>query len=98
RNIVGYFHGNSNWNEFYTWTGPDGDVALNVFRADSTMKGKNSGKDETKLSFQVVTYDVTTKTLTARECLWNARGRSDTDETAVAWGALRTVSLAPRKK
>jgi hypothetical protein len=98
RNIVGYFHGNSNWNEFYTWSGPDSDIALNVFRADSPIKGKVSGKDETKLSFQVVTYDTETQTLTARECLWNAQGSADTDATPVGWGAARTVSLAVRAK
>ena len=98
RNIVGYFHGNSNWNEFYTWGGPGGDIALNVFRADSPIKGKDSGKVETKLSFQVVTFDADAKTLTARECLWNAQGRADSDATPVAWGASRTVSLAPREK
>lgn len=96
RNIVGYFHGNSNWNEFYTWHGPDNDIALAVFRADSPIKGKVSGKDETRLSFQVVTYDLEAKTLTSRECLWNARGGADTDATPVAWGAVQTISLAPR--
>jgi hypothetical protein len=96
RNIAGYFHGNSNWNEYYTWRGPDDDIALAVFRADSPIKGKDSGKDETKLSFQVVTYDAEAQTLTARECLWNAHGRADSDATPVAWGASRIVSLAPR--
>ena len=98
RNIVGYFHGNSNWNEFYTWRGPDGDIALEVFRADSPLKGKESGKDETKISFQVVTFDAEAKTLTARECLWNSRGRTDTDATPVAWGESHTISLTPRAK
>ena len=96
RNIVGYFHGNANWNEYYTWKGPDGDIALNVFRADSPMKGRDSGKDETKLSFQVVTFDVGAQALTARECRWNAQGRDDGDTTPVTWGDSRTVSLAPR--
>jgi hypothetical protein len=98
RNIVGYFHGNSNWNEFYTWSGPDGDLALNVFRADSPIKGKSSGKDETKLSFQVVTYDAAAGTLTSRECLWNARGPADGDDVPVAWGESRTTSLAVRQR
>src|SRR5258708_5447075 len=57
RNITGYFHGHSNWTEFYTWPGPDGDLSLSVFRYDSPMKGKVSGKDETKLAFQVVVFD-----------------------------------------
>ncbi len=95
-NIAGYFHGNSNWNEFYTWRGPDGDLALKVFRVDSPIKGKVSGKDETKLSFQVVTYDVAANTLTARECLWNAKGPGETDATPVAWGDSRTATLLPR--
>jgi predicted MPP superfamily phosphohydrolase len=98
RNIVGYFHGNSNWNEFYTWADPDGDLALNTFRADSPMKGKDSGKEEKKLSFQLVTFDVEAKTLTSRECLWNARGKKDSDTTPVGWGESRTVTLAPRAK
>jgi len=98
RNIVGYFHGNSNWNEFYTWRGPDDDIALNVFRADSPIKGQDSGKDERRLSFQVVTYDAAATQLTARECLWNAPGPVDRDETPVAWGSSRTVSLALREK
>ena len=92
RNIVGYFHGNANWNEFYTGKGPDGDVALSTFRADSPMKGKDSGKDETKLSFQVVVFDVAAKKLTSRECLWNAAARAG----SIAWGSSTTVSLAPR--
>jgi hypothetical protein len=96
RNIVAYFHGHNNWNEFYTWKGPDGDLALNVFRADSPMKGKVSGKDETKLSFQVVTFDGAAKKMTARECLWNSRGKADSDTTPVAWGSSETVSLAAR--
>ena len=92
RNIVGYFHGHSNWNEFYTWKGPDGDLALNTFRADSPMKGKDSGKDETRLSFQVVVFDVAAQQLTSRECLWNSAARAG----AIAWGGSTTVSLAPR--
>jgi len=95
RNIVGYFHGNSNWNEVYMWKGPDGDLALNVFRADSPIKGRESGKDETKLSFQVVTFDVGAKALTSRECLWNAPGRAERDGMSLSWGASRTISLIP---
>ena len=97
RNIIGYFHGNSNWNEYYTWKGPDGDLALNVFRADSPIKGKYSGKDETKLAFQVVTYDIADLILTSRECLWNAQGQADGDEAPVAWGTSQSISLDPRE-
>lgn len=96
RNIVGYFHGNVNWNEFYTWKGPDSDLALSVFRADSPIKGRNSGKNEVQLSFQVVTYDVSKGTLTARECLWNAAGAKDTDKEPVRWGESQTVSIVPQ--
>ena len=92
RNISGYFHGHSNWNEFYTWKGPDNDIALPTFRADSPMKGKNSA-DETKLSFQVVVVDVEAKKLTSRECLWNSTaGKSP----GIAWGESTTVRLAGR--
>jgi hypothetical protein len=93
RSIVGYFHGHSNWTEFSTWQGPDTDLALNVFRADSPMKGSFSGKDETKLSFQVVVFDAAAGRLTARECLWNTRPQSD-GAAALVWGESRTVSIA----
>ena len=96
RTVVGYFHGHSNWNEFYTWTGPDQDVALAAFRADSPMKGRDSGKDETKLSFQVVVFDVAAQKLTARECRWNPTAGAGGNPGAIAWGASTTVSLAPR--
>ena len=94
RNIVAFFHGHANWNEFYTWKGPDGDLALPVFRADSPMKGKFSGKNEAKLSFQVVTYDTATHRLTARECLWNAPGGTAAAAAPVAWGESKTITLA----
>ena len=84
-NITAYFHGNSNWNQFYDWTGPRHAVTLHTFRVDSPMKGKDSASDETKLSFHVVTIDSRTSAMTVRERLWNA-GR---------WGAETTVSIAP---
>ncbi len=90
-NIKAYFHGNSNWNEFYVYKGPDNDVALNTFRVDSPMKGKYSAKDETKLSFQLISLDPVKQLLTVRECLW------DTDpanpSTKIVFGAVKTVSL-----
>jgi hypothetical protein len=91
-NITAYFHGNSNWNEFYDWTGPRHTIALHTFRVDSPMKGHVSEADETKLSFQVATIDLTSKTMTVRECLWNAA----TPSAALAWGASTTVPLSPR--
>jgi hypothetical protein len=47
KNIVAYFHGNTNYNQFYTYTGPDNLVTLPVFRVDSPMKGMVSGIDAT---------------------------------------------------
>ena len=90
-NIKAWFHGHNNWNEFYTYTGPDGDIHLPTFRADSPMKGKYSSEDETKLSFQLVTIDPTTKTLTVRECLWNPNPH-DSNATPV-WGKSLTLTL-----
>ncbi len=84
--ITAYFHGHNNWNEFYTFTGPDSSVALKTFRVDSPMKGKVSVQDESKLSFQVVTIDPRTGTMTVREYLWNTPGGG-------AWGASLTVSI-----
>jgi hypothetical protein len=93
-NITAYFHGNSNWNQFYDWTGPRHTVTLHTFRVDSPMKGAVSAKDETKLSFQIATLDTAAKTLTVRECLWNTAPGDPLK--AVVWGASRTVALAPR--
>jgi len=90
-NIKAYFHGDSNWNEFYVYHGPDNAVNLNVFRADSPMKGKYSSKDETKLSFQLVILDPQKKVLTARECLWNTQPRSK--DSPIVFGESKTVSL-----
>ena len=84
-NITAYFHGNSNWNEFYDWAGPHHTIALHTFRVDSPMKGKYSESDETKLSFQVAEIDTRTMTMTVRERLWNT----------ASWGASTTVSIAP---
>jgi hypothetical protein len=84
-NITAYFHGNSNWNEFYEWKGPRRAIALHTFRVDSPMKGKYSESDETKLSFQVADIDTRSMTMTVRERLWNT----------ASWGASTTVSIAP---
>jgi hypothetical protein len=54
------------------------------------MKGKVSGKDETKLAFQVVTFDTKTQLLTSRECLWNTKNAED----QIIWGKSATVSIA----
>jgi hypothetical protein len=84
-NLIAYFHGNSNWNQFYDWTGPNHTAALHVFRVDSPMKGSISSTDETRLSFQVAAIDPAARRMTVREYLWN---------TAKApWGASTTVSL-----
>jgi len=90
-NIKAYFHGNSNWNEFYDWPGPHRSVSLHAFRADSPMKGHFSAVDETKLSFQLVTIDTTRGKMTVRECLWNVDPANPS--TPLAWGAASTVEL-----
>jgi len=90
-NIKAYFHGNTNYNQFYTYTGPDNDVKLPVFRVDSPMKGEHSAKDETLLSFQLISIDPKTKDLTVRECLWNAKPLSADDN--IVFGKSATVSL-----
>lgn len=89
-NIVAFFHGHINRTEFYRWKGPDGDLDLATFRADSPMKGAVSGPDERKLAFNVVTFDVAQQKLTAREYLWNASGEA----SAPSWGESKTVSIA----
>ena len=90
-NIKAYFHGHNNWNQFYTYKGPAGDVSLPVFRVDSPMKGKYSSKDETRLSFQLLSIDTTTRTLTVRECLWNTDPAHP--EKTPSWGESLTLQL-----
>jgi hypothetical protein len=90
--LVAYFHGNSNWNQFYDWAGPHGTVALHTFRVDSPMKGAVSSRDQTRLSFQVVTVSLAARTVTVRECFWNAHPEAP----SLTWGASATVSIAPR--
>jgi len=90
-NIKAYFHGNSNWNEFYVYKGPDNDVALNTFRVDSPMKGKYSAKDETKLSFQLISLDTIDQKLTVRECLWDTEPANPSAK--IVFGDSKTVSL-----
>lgn len=86
KNIVAYFHGNDNANEYYTYTGPDNDIRLNVFRVDSPMKGNFSATDPSKLSFQVISIDSGAKNMTVREYRWNTK----------VWGNSITVPLSPR--
>jgi hypothetical protein len=93
-NITAYFHGHNNWNQFYDWTGPDHTVVLHAFRADSPMKGHFSGPDETKLSFQIATIDLPSRTMTVREVFWNTNPR--VPDSPVGWGGSTTVALAPR--
>lgn len=90
-NIKAYFHGNSNWNEFYTYKGPDNDVSLKVFRVDSPMKGKYSAKDETLQSFQLISLDPKTQMLTVRECLWNTKPLDPNQK--IVFGKSSTISL-----
>lgn len=90
-NIKAYFHGHTNYNEFYTYKGPDGDVNLPAFRADSPMKGKFSSKDESRLSFQLISIDPDSQTITSRECLWNPDPRKP--DAAPVWGESRTIRL-----
>ena len=90
-NIKAYFHGNSNWNEFYVYHGPDNKVNLNTFRVDSPMKGKYSAKDEALLSFQLISLDPTNQILTVRECLWNTAPLNQTQK--IVFGKTITVPL-----
>jgi len=90
-NIKAYFHGNSNYNEFYTYRGPDSSISLPTFRVDSPMKGKYSSKDERKLSFQLITIDPKSGEMTVRECLWN--NDPDNSLKPIQWGDSRTISL-----
>ena len=88
--IKAWFHGHENFTEFYDWQGPDHDLSLPCFRVDSPMKGRFSSKEETSMSFQLISLDTVHMTLTVRECLWNTTASA---AAPLQWGAHRTVSL-----
>lgn len=90
-NIKAYFHGHNNWNEYYTYTGPKHNIHLPTFRVDSPMKGKTSSRDERRLSFQLISIDPATHTLTVRECLWNSEPSKP--GAAPVWGESFTLHL-----
>ena len=94
-NVVAYFHGNSNWHQVYDWNGPGRAVRLHTVRVDSPMKGALSSVDETRLSFEVVTVDADARSMTVRECLWNA----DPDRRApgLRWGDTTTIAFGPSR-
>ena len=90
-NIKGYFHGHNNYTQFYEWKGPDNNILLHCYRVDSPMKGEKSSKDETKISFQLVSINLNSKTITSRECLWNSEPTNPAHP--IVWGASVTNSL-----
>ena len=61
-----------------------------MFRVDSPMKGKYSAKDETRLSFHVITIDTLLRRMTVRECLWNTEPKNAA--ASVQWGESKTVT------
>ncbi|MBB3188238.1 metallophosphoesterase family protein [Microbacter margulisiae] len=95
-NIRAYFHGHDNFNQFYTYYGPDDNIQLPVFRVDSPMKGDISGTDapnkvgdEKEVSFQVISINSDTKKMTVRECFWNKSGAN----SKLEWGNNATIDL-----
>jgi hypothetical protein len=80
KNIKGYFHGHSNYQEFYVYKGVNGDLSLPCIRVDSPMKGQFSSKDEKLLSFQEIIIKPSKRQMEIKECLWN------TGDT-IKWGA-----------
>jgi hypothetical protein len=82
-NIKGYFHGHSNYREFYTYKGVDDDLSLPCFRADSPMKGKFSVKDETLLSFEEIIIHPSSRRIEVNECLWNDGKKIKRGQTSI---------------
>jgi hypothetical protein len=54
------------------------------------MKGKYSAKDETLLSFELVTIDTRKRTMTVRECRWNT---VPGNPSILKWGKAKTMGL-----
>ena len=90
-NIKAYFHGHNNYTEFYDWRGPDNNITLHCFRVDSPMKGRYSAEDETKISFELISFNKISRELTVRECLWNKEPLNPSNP--VSWGTSITLTL-----
>ena len=88
--IKAYFHGHNNWTQYYQWHGPDNKISLPCFRVDSPMKGAFSAKDETLLSFELITIDMRKRIMTVRECRWNTLPQ---DPYVLKWGQAKTMGL-----
>jgi hypothetical protein len=91
KNIKAYFHGHNNHTEYYAWTDVDYKMFLPTVRVDSPMKGNVSSKDETKLSYEIISIDPDKKSLTVRECLWNTDPSNA--NAPIKWGQMTTVPL-----
>lgn len=90
-NIKAYLHGHVHESKYYTYTGPDNDIALPTVGADSPMKGIVSSTDETKLTFHFGVLDTKNKVLTMRECYWNSTPSNPS--AAIQWGNSVNISL-----
>jgi hypothetical protein len=90
KNIKAYFHGHTNFAEYYEWVGPDKNIHLPCFRSDSPMKGRSSSKDETKLSFNIISIDTEHREMTVRECFWNAHPLEATQK--LEWGMENKIT------
>ena len=88
--IKAYFHGHNNYTEYYEYQGPEKNLSLPCFRVDSPMKGRFSAKDETLLSFELITIDSRKRTLSVRECRWNT---VPGDPSIIKWGQKKTINL-----
>jgi hypothetical protein len=93
-NVTAYFHGNDHLNRYYDWTGPDNGVVLRTVGVDSPMKGTVSSMNETKLSFELVSIDPASRTMSVRNCMWNVDPAKP--DAPLAWGAAVFYALYPR--
>jgi len=87
KNVVAYFHGHTNYTQYYDWNGPDGDVVLHAIRVDSPMKGNYSATDETQLLLR----DGSTRSAWARSLglLFHRHSRTS---SALARVSMETIS------
>ncbi len=85
-NIIAYFHGHTNYNEMWDYSGPDHDITLKSFRIDSPMKGgvTQTANNENLLSYQIASVDTVTKKMTVREVRWYPTPAFSTDTSTAA--------------
>jgi hypothetical protein len=86
--IKAYFHGHANYHAFYSYKG------VPAFRCDSPIKGKFSSKDDTLLSFDLITIYPRSASVEVKQIYWNKAKKLITGEVKTIH-TRKNISQAP---